>query len=80
MLRESLRFLVGEEVEKRIEIGLAKDGSGVGGEYLIMLILTTVGLTNCSCVMRSASHKAILDGKERHCNFNVLAMIYSSFT
>ncbi|KAF8911877.1 hypothetical protein CPB85DRAFT_1455140 [Mucidula mucida] len=30
MLRESLRFLVGEEVEKRIEIGLAKDGSGVG--------------------------------------------------
>ncbi|KAF9036055.1 hypothetical protein BDZ89DRAFT_983133 [Hymenopellis radicata] len=30
MLRESLRYLVGEEVEKRIEIGLAKDGSGVG--------------------------------------------------
>ncbi|KAF5387613.1 hypothetical protein D9615_000084 [Tricholomella constricta] len=29
-LRESLRSLVGEEVEKRVEIGLAKDGSGVG--------------------------------------------------
>lgn len=33
ILRESLRKLVGEGVEKRVEIGLAKDGSGVGGEY-----------------------------------------------
>ena len=32
MLRESLRALIGEEVERRIEIGLAKDGSGVGGQ------------------------------------------------
>lgn len=31
-LRESLRYLVGEEVEGRVDIGLAKDGSGVGGE------------------------------------------------
>ncbi|KAJ7367923.1 hypothetical protein DFH08DRAFT_8902 [Mycena albidolilacea] len=29
-LRESLRLLVGEEVEKRVDIGMAKDGSGVG--------------------------------------------------
>ncbi|KAJ6516263.1 hypothetical protein C8R45DRAFT_811924 [Mycena sanguinolenta] len=29
-LRESLRVLVGEEVEKRVDIGMAKDGSGVG--------------------------------------------------
>jgi len=29
-LRESLRTLVGEEVEKRVDIGMAKDGSGVG--------------------------------------------------
>ncbi|KAI0356672.1 hypothetical protein OH77DRAFT_1423624 [Trametes cingulata] len=29
-LRESLRELVGEEVEKKVDIGLAKDGSGVG--------------------------------------------------
>ncbi|KAF8227978.1 hypothetical protein L208DRAFT_271104 [Tricholoma matsutake] len=29
-LRQSLRALVGEEVEKRVDIGLAKDGSGVG--------------------------------------------------
>jgi hexokinase len=30
-LRESLRALVGEEVERSVEIGMAKDGSGVGG-------------------------------------------------
>lgn len=30
-LRESLRVLVGEDVEKRVDIGMAKDGSGVGG-------------------------------------------------
>jgi len=29
-LRESLRVLVGEEVERSVEIGMAKDGSGVG--------------------------------------------------
>ncbi|KAJ7937401.1 hypothetical protein B0H13DRAFT_2425519 [Mycena leptocephala] len=29
-LRESLRILVGAEVEKRVNIGMAKDGSGVG--------------------------------------------------
>ncbi|KAF8897142.1 hexokinase [Infundibulicybe gibba] len=29
-LRESLRELVGEEVEGRVDIGMAKDGSGVG--------------------------------------------------
>jgi len=29
-LRESLRSLVGEEIVKRVDIGLAKDGSGVG--------------------------------------------------
>jgi len=29
-MRESLRKLVGEDVESRVEIGLAKDGSGVG--------------------------------------------------
>nr|GAT53802.1 glucokinase [Mycena chlorophos] len=29
-LRESLRAVVGADIEKRVEIGLAKDGSGVG--------------------------------------------------
>lgn len=32
-LRKSLRELVGEEVEKRIDLGMAKDGSGVGGVF-----------------------------------------------
>jgi hexokinase len=32
-MREALRILLGEEVEKRVEMGLAKDGSGVGGTY-----------------------------------------------
>ena len=36
MLRESLRALIGEEVERRIEIGLAKDGSGVGGQSSLL--------------------------------------------
>lgn len=30
-VREALRVLLGDEVEKRVEMGLAKDGSGVGG-------------------------------------------------
>lgn len=32
-MRESLRLLVGPEVESRVDIGLAKDGSGVGGRW-----------------------------------------------
>jgi Hexokinase len=32
-MREALRILLGEEVEKRVEMGLAKDGSGVGGTF-----------------------------------------------
>lgn len=31
-VRQALRDILGSEVEKRIKIGLAKDGSGVGGE------------------------------------------------
>jgi hexokinase len=38
-LRESLRLLVGEEVERRVDIGMAKDGSGVGGDSIILLSL-----------------------------------------
>ena len=34
-LREALRAVVGEVAEKKVVIGLAKDGSGVGGtEFL----------------------------------------------
>jgi hexokinase len=35
MLRESLRLIVGADVEARVEIGMAKDGSGVGGTFFI---------------------------------------------
>ena len=34
-MRESLRVLIGEETERRVDIGMAKDGSGVGGSYSI---------------------------------------------
>ena len=43
-VRDSLRELVGEEVEKKVEIGLAKDGSGVGGA-------STFGLALASCTI-----------------------------
>ena len=36
IMRESLRLIVGEEVEKRVEIGVAKDGSGVGGKKVYL--------------------------------------------
>ena len=38
-LRDSLRCLVGKKVEEAVEIGMAKDGSGVGGKspYLSFL-------------------------------------------
>jgi hexokinase len=38
-LRESLRALVGPEVEKATEIGMAKDGSGVGGAFMSVMWL-----------------------------------------
>jgi hexokinase len=44
-LREGLRALVGTEVEKVIEIGMAKDGSGVGGK-----------LTTSSCFVEQSTH------------------------
>jgi hexokinase len=39
ILRESLRTLVGEDVETRVEIGLAKDGSGVGAALCALMAL-----------------------------------------
>lgn len=41
ILRESLQCLVGEDVEKRVEIGLAKDGSGVGAALCALMALKT---------------------------------------
>ncbi|KAF8165126.1 hexokinase [Crassisporium funariophilum] len=39
MMRESMRALVGEDVEKRVEIGMAKDGSGVGAALCALMAL-----------------------------------------
>jgi hexokinase len=33
-VRDALKVLLGEDGAKRVRIGLAKDGSGVGGESL----------------------------------------------
>ena len=41
-VRDSLRELVGEEVEAKVEIGLAKDGSGVGGALSVQLVTPLV--------------------------------------
>ena len=41
-VRDSLRELVGEEVEAKVEIGLAKDGSGVGGTLSVQFINSRV--------------------------------------
>jgi len=58
-LRESLRLLVGEEVERRVDIGMAKDGSGVGGDFLfcfcVLHFLRDFYL--CSCTVRSPSYQ-----------------------
>lgn len=35
-IRAALRLLVGDDVEKRVDIGLAKDGSGVGGKFALV--------------------------------------------
>ena len=35
-LRAAVRDMLGEEAEKRVEIGLAKDGSGIGGERSLL--------------------------------------------
>jgi hexokinase len=68
-MRESLRAIVGLEIEKRVEIGLAKDGSGVGG--LSRSCLDDSCAENCSwsscplCITRSET-----------CRMNVLQLYY----
>lgn len=55
-MRHSLRLVVGEEIEKKVDIGLAKDGSGVGGE--LTRSFTTVQVLNSglfSCSLCSTS-------------------------
>jgi Hexokinase len=45
MIREALRGLLVEDIEKQIEMGLAKDGSGVGGTRGLPLFRNLTPLT-----------------------------------
>lgn len=52
-MRKSLRAIVGEKVEKLINIGMAKDGSGVGGSYFTYQCdYFRLTFTSFSCAMR----------------------------
>ena len=55
-VREALKVLLGDEGEKRVRMGLAKDGSGVGGQSYPSQI--SHGLTS-SRFNRSTSQKGI---------------------
>ena len=45
---EALRIFLGEEVEKRVEMGLAKNGSGVGGASTLGTLLRRPARANWS--------------------------------
>lgn len=46
-LRQALRDIVGSEVEKKVRLGLAKDGSGVGGESQRQLFTFYLPIHTC---------------------------------
>jgi hexokinase len=55
-LRNSLKLLVGSDVERRVEIGMAKDGSGVGGKqhaHLCDFLHTPFSDDGCSILVYS---------------------------
>jgi hexokinase len=58
-LREALRSLVGEPVEKAVEIGMAKDGSGVGGTCRSPLSRWAYADQICSGVVRAAGGETV---------------------
>ena len=57
-LRDALQAIVGEEAEARVDIGLAKDGSGVGGKLRISLRtplqLTCLYVVAALCALQAA--------------------------
>jgi hypothetical protein len=57
-LRESLRILVGAEVEKRVNIGMAKDGSGVGGKLFGVSFRVLVPNISFSRPLRTPGYQA----------------------
>ena len=61
-LRDSLRRLVGKKVEEAVEIGMAKDGSGVGGKpTTVHLFQWTVLNPPISCSGRTDRYASSLD-------------------
>ena len=58
-IRDGLRDLLGKEVEPKITIGLAKDGSGVGGKPAEFHRCLTLTLLLFSCIDCSASEEAV---------------------
>lgn len=47
-VRIALKAMLGHEVESRIQIGMAKDGSGVGGELISVTQLFGLWWLTCS--------------------------------
>lgn len=50
-IRDALKVLLGREAEQRIKIGLAKDGSGVGGELFVILYEHILTKHQLHCVL-----------------------------
>ena len=60
-LRRALRAIVGETMEKKVNVGMAKDGSGVGGAYLWIVSFLSIVLTNsvaALCALVAAKSEA----------------------
>ena len=53
-LRDSIGRLVGKKVEQAVEIGLAKDGSGVGGKSAVMPSFPSAGDAEHVCYLSAA--------------------------
>lgn len=79
-MRESLRMLIGEETERRIDIGMAKDGSGVGGWWFrsSAISILTICLTN-SCALCAASVEAGRAPCEQRRNISVKSSARGSY-
>lgn len=76
-MREALRLLLGEEVEKLVVMGLAKDGSEVGGAHSKTFLLScrlfrslTFCLSVCLCCtcMSSRARCIASDETQQNCN------------
>jgi hexokinase len=57
-MREALRLLIGKQAEELVQIGLAKDGSGVGGGCLSYIALVRAADWMCSGAVRTRRDEA----------------------